>query len=288
MRVEVEVLGSVEEPVHRILAEHALGLQLRSGSMEAGAQRCAMTRMTFEEGDMGLCPRYSEGWFGCSDVEHLIVTISDGALKAASDGASDSVELRHELRLLDKRLASLATAVNAERIAGFPSGQLFLDSVEQAIAAILVDSYATRQLPARKYRGGLGPARLRKVREFVHANMEEELSLAEMAQSVGLSTAHFSQIFRKSTGESPHEFVLRQRIERSKEMLRAEEGRILDIAIACGFKTQQHFARVFRKLCGASPTEYRQEFVGAPSVYAIEDGSRNEPIPARVGSVGRL
>src|SRR5262245_5176203 len=121
MRVEVEVLGSVEEPFHRIRTEHALGFQLRSGSMEGGAQRCAMTR-------------YSERWFGCSDVEHLILTISDGALKAENDGAGDSVELRHELRLLDKRLASLATAVNAERIAGFPSGQLFLDSVEQAVA----------------------------------------------------------------------------------------------------------------------------------------------------------
>src|SRR5215510_13819331 len=286
MRVEVEVLGSVEEPFHRIRTEHALGFQLRSGSMEAGAQRCAMTRLTFEEGDMGLCPRYSERWFVCSDVEHLILTISDGALKAANDGAGDSVELRHELRLLDKRLASLATAANAERIAGFPSGQLFLDSVEQAIAVILVDSYAVRQLPARKYRGGLGPARLRKVREFVHANIEEELNLKEMAQSVGLSTAHFSQMFRKSTGESPHRFVLRQRIERGQEMLRTAEWRILDVAIACGFKTQQHFARVFRKFCGASPTEYRQEFVEARVCYAIEDSSQNAPFPADAGSMG--
>lgn len=179
--------------------------------------------------------------------------------------------------------------MNAERIAGFPSGQLFLDSVEQAIASILVDGYAVRQRPARKYRGGLGPTRLRRVREFVHANIEEELNLKEMAQSVGLSTAHFSQMFRKSTGESPHGFVLRRRIERSKEMLRTAEGRILDIAIACGFKTQQHFARVFRKLCGASPTEYREEFVEAPSVYAIQDDSRSEPMtPERVGCVGRL
>src|SRR5262249_5901721 len=187
----------------------------------------------------------------CSDVEHLILSIPDSALKGACDGASDNIDLRHEPRLLDARLASLVTAVNAERIAGFPSGQLFLDSVEQAIAAILVDGYAVRRSPALEYRGGLGPARLRRVREFVHANLEEDFRLKEMAQSVGLSTAHFSQMFRKSTGESPHQFVLRQRIERGKEMLRAPEGRILDIAIACGFKTQQHFARMFRRLCGA-------------------------------------
>jgi|SRR6516225_609912 AraC family transcriptional regulator len=288
MRVEVEVLGPVAEPYHWINEENALGLQLRTGSIEAGVQRSTMSRLRFGEGEIGLYPRYLERWVGSGDIEHLLLTISDSALQAASDGASDKIQLRHELRLVDKRLAALVTAVNVERIAGFPSGQLFLDSVEHAIAAILVDGYAVRQRPVRKYRGGLGPARLRKIREFVHVNMEEELSLREMAQSVGLSTAHFSQMFRKSTGESPHGFVLRRRIERGKEMLRTAEGRILDIAIACGFKTQQHFARVFRKLCGASPTEYREKFVEAPGSYSIDDRSHNTPMSARTGSVGGL
>jgi AraC family transcriptional regulator len=112
----------------------------------------------------------------------------------------------------------------------------------------------------RRYRGGLGPARLRMIKEFVHAKMEDELTLSAMAQSVELSTAHFSRMFRKSTGETPHQFVLRQRIERAKEMLRDADERVLDVAVACGFKTQQHFARVFRQVCGANPTEYRQEW----------------------------
>jgi AraC family transcriptional regulator len=72
--------------------------------------------------------------------------------------------------------------------------------------------------------------------------MEEELTLIEMAQSVALSPAHFSQMFRKSTGETLHQFVLRQRVERAKEMLRKAEMRVLDVAVACGFKTQQYFA----------------------------------------------
>jgi AraC family transcriptional regulator len=93
----------------------------------------------------------------------------------------------------------------------------------------------------------------------VHAKIEDELSLGEMAESAGLSTAHFSHMFRKSTGESPHRFVQRHRVERAKEMLRRTEARVLDVAVACGFKTQQHFARVFRQFCGTSPTEYRQE-----------------------------
>src|SRR3984885_15866136 len=124
----------------------------------------------------------------------------------------------------------------------------FSDSsgVEQAMPVTLVNGHAVRHRPVQIYRGGLGSARLRRIRELVQAKMEYELSLDELAQSVGLSTAHFARMFRKSTGETPHQFVLSQRLERAKAMLRAPDARVLDVAVACGFKTQQHFAQVFR------------------------------------------
>src|SRR5437899_12253799 len=99
------------------------------------------------------------------------------------------------------------------------------------------------------YIGGMGSELLRMIKELVNVKMEDDLSLDEMAQSVGLSTAHFARMFRKSTGETPHRFVLRQRLERAKTMLRAPDARVLDVAVACGFKTQQHFAQVFRDVC---------------------------------------
>jgi AraC family transcriptional regulator len=100
--------------------------------------------------------------------------------------------------------------------------------------------------------------------------MGEDLSLDEMAQSIGFSTAHFARTFRKSTGKTPHQFVLRQRVERAKAMLRAPDARILDVAVACGFKTQQHFAQVFRSVCGVSPTRYRQDFLDSKVISTSE------------------
>ena len=108
--------------------------------------------------------------------------------------------------------------------------------------------------------------------------MEGDLSLEEMAQSVGLSTAHFARMFRKSTGGTPHQFVLRQRLERAKGMLRAPDARVLDVAVACGFKTQQHFAQAFRDLWGLSPTEYRQDLIGSAEACACEICSEDTPI----------
>ena len=119
--------------------------------------------------------------------------------------------------------------------------------------------------------------------ELVDAKMEDDLSLDEMAESVGLSTAHFARMFRKSTGETPHQFVLRQRLERAKAMLRARQARVLDVAVACGFKTQQHFAQFFVVSVGVSPTEYRQDCVGpkAASVSETQLPRRIRPLPTR-------
>jgi len=259
MRVAVDVLAPIEEPRVQVQDDHVLGMMLRPGFIEVGLQRSAMRRVTFQTGDMGFFPRRMERWVGSGRQERLLLRISDAALQAAREGMSGAGDLDHRCKMGDVRLAALVKAVNAERIVGFPSGRLFLDSIEQAIAATLVDAFAGQSRSLRPLRGGLGPARLRTVKELVHARLEDELTLTEMAQAVELSPAHFSRMFRKSTGETPHQFVLRQRIERAQEMLRAPKVRVLDVAVACGFKTQQHFARVFRHVCGTSPGEYRLE-----------------------------
>jgi AraC family transcriptional regulator len=214
--------------------------------------------------EMGLWPRNMDKWIRADGAHVLTVGFSDVCLTTACDGRD--LELGSNLKLEDARVHALVSAVDAERAAGFPSGRLFLDSVEQALAAALVDRHAVRRTAIRVYHGGLAPARLRRVVDLVHARLDAELSLQDMAESADLSVAHFSQVFRNSTGETPHGFVLRIRVERAKELLRADSARVIDVALACGFKTQQHFARAFRHVYGASPSEYRRSFLGVTEV----------------------
>jgi AraC family transcriptional regulator len=244
-------------------------MMLGPGSIEWGSKRSSMERVDYAPGDLGMCPHREEKWVGLMNTPHLQLIISNGALMAASERKSSEVGLRACRKFADPRLGALVAAVDAERVAGFPSGRLFLESIEQALAVALVSDYAVRP-SARIYRGGLTPARMRKVVDLVHAQIDGDLSLEELADAAGLSINHFSEMFRQSTGLSPHQFVLHRRIDRAKELLRASEIRVLDVAVACGFETQQHFARVFRKVCGASPTEYRLEFAQREHTLAIE------------------
>jgi AraC family transcriptional regulator len=271
------------QPRHWVRHDQAFAMMLGPGSIEWGSKRCTLEKFDYTRGDLALCDRHVGEWVGHMNASHLQLGISDAALMACSDGAYGEVELRASRKFAEPRLSAMVAAVHAEMVAGFPSGRLFLDSVEQAMAVTLVNGHAVKHRPAQLYRGGLGSARLRKIKELVHAKMEDDLSLDEMAQTVGLSTAHFARMFRKSTGETPHQFVLRQRLERAKAMLRAPDARVLDVAVACGFKTQQHFAQAFRELSGVSPTEYRQDFLGSEATCACETCSEDSSVLAISG-----
>ena len=275
MRVELFPPESVTEPRHWVRHDQAFAMMLGTGSIEWGSRRSAMEKFDYAAGDLALCDRHVGEWVGLMATPHLQLGISDAPLMAASDGAYGEVELRPQRKFADPRLRALVAAAHAEMVAGFPSGRLFLDSIEQAMAVMLVNGHAVKHRPVQMYRGGLGSARLRRIKELVHAKIEDDLSLDEMAQSVGLSTAHFARMFRKSTGETPHQFVLRQRVERAKAMLRAPNARVLDVAVACGFKTQQHFAQVFRDVWGVSPTDYRQDLLDSEMISASETHSED-------------
>ena len=194
MRVVVDVHGSVGEPYMRVQDEHVLAMMLRHGAIEVGARRSTMQRVTFQAGEMGFHPRHSERWVGSGNQERLLLGISDTALRAAREEIRGTAEFGHWCRMVDARLAALVKAANAERIAGFPSGRLFLDSIEQAIAAVLVDAFEGRKHSVRQLRGGLGPARLRLVKELVHSKMEDELTLGEMAQSANFASISFGRL----------------------------------------------------------------------------------------------
>jgi AraC family transcriptional regulator len=260
--VGLHVAKIVAEPTQIVYDTQVVAMMLQSGAIEVGFGRSPMERFEYAAGGIILCRRHVDALARSeAGIQALSFEVSDAVLREIAGEKNAEVELQSSSRLEDPRVGALMAAANSERAAGFPSGRLFLESVEMALAAVLVRGYAVARYSLRRYRGGLTPARLRNVIEFVHSQIGEDLSLQKMAEVAGLSVTHFSCMFRESVGESPHQFILRQRIQHAKELLRAREARMLDVALACGFKTQQHFARVFRNMHGACPTEYRRQIL---------------------------
>ncbi|WP_256478965.1 helix-turn-helix transcriptional regulator [Chroococcidiopsis sp. CCMEE 29] len=83
------------------------------------------------------------------------------------------------------------------------------------------------------------------------------MKLAHLAKLVGMSQYYFCHLFKRSMGVTPYQYVLQQRIERSKQLLKQNELSIAEIALMCGFKNQSHLTTFFRKLTGITPKVFR-------------------------------
>jgi transcriptional regulator GlxA family with amidase domain len=106
-------------------------------------------------------------------------------------------------------------------------------------------------------RGGLPPRALRRVREFIEANLAENISIRAMAAIVGLSMFHFARAFKQSEGLTPHEYLVQCRVRRAQELLVSTNWSLSEIAMASGFSDQSHCTRRFREHVGVTPSGYR-------------------------------
>lgn len=105
--------------------------------------------------------------------------------------------------------------------------------------------------------GGLPGARLRRVTDYIDANLPGSLSLDELSALAHMSRFHFARLFKKSTGVSPHRFVVRRRIDRAQALVEARTLSISAIAASVGFHSLSHFSKTFHRLTGCAPTVYR-------------------------------
>jgi RpiB/LacA/LacB family sugar-phosphate isomerase len=121
----------------------------------------------------------------------------------------------------------------------------------------IVAGYLAATLAAVEATGGLPPRRLQRVLSHIRENIAQELSVGELAEVAGMSQYYFSKLFKISTGTTPHQYVMRQRVERSQELLRENKLGLSEIATMVGFETQSHFTSVFHRVANLTPKHYR-------------------------------
>jgi AraC family transcriptional regulator len=104
---------------------------------------------------------------------------------------------------------------------------------------------------------GLPEFKLRRVTEYIQNNLNRPVRLVELSTVVYMSPYHFARLFKLSTGVSPHQFLLRARIERAAALLAAPGASVGAVARSVGFRTSAHFATTFHRMTGVTPTVYR-------------------------------
>lgn len=151
---------------------------------------------------------------------------------------------------------------------------LALPSLTQEQIEEIAHAYLGATLAAIDVVGGLPPRRLQRVFSHIRENIERDLSVAELAQVAGMSQYYFSKLFKMSTGTTPHQYVMRQRVERAQECLRESKLPLAEVAAKVGFETQSHFTSVFRRIAGITPKHYREMHRAAPLVQERSDTAK--------------
>ena len=125
-----------------------------------------------------------------------------------------------------------------------------------ALATHLVYRYSARKVSCSDESGQLSRRQLKRVMDYVDEHLAEDLSLAELANVVSLSAFHFARLFKRSTGYAPHQYHIRCRIKRSKQLLLDRELTIAQIAQVVGFSSQSHLNYHFKRIVGLTPTAF--------------------------------
>ncbi len=267
------VLRSYLEPAEQELLE-APGLQdvtlmtLGSGAEHLernlnGRWESADLRM----GDVWFVPPapISWRWHSISDEPlstvhlHLERSLIDSVADQMELGGSRELSLGDAMQLHDPLIATMLGALH--RATRDPAdSRLYVDALAHALAVHLLQHYSRGQsgaagMPAQRER--LVPRRIRRVTDYVRANLSADLAISELAAHAGLSSFHFARVFRHATGETPHQFVTRLRLEEAARLLRATDQTVLQIALAVGFENASHFSVQFKRGYGVTPLAYR-------------------------------
>ncbi len=170
------------------------------------------------------------------------------------------VELRPLLFTLDENIVHYAYCLLHEIRTGGLGGKLYRESLLACFRIHLLRHYCTFEAKLKDQSGGLAPYKLKEILDYIDSHLtDKDLSLNTMADMTALSSYYFARQFKQSTGFAPHQYVIHQRIDKAKRLLKQRQLSISQVAFECGFSNQSHFGKSFRKATGTTPKRYREQ-----------------------------
>lgn len=224
------------------------------------------TRLTAIDGNVIVNPAeepHAGHWDGAWESIGFYVDAGLTAAVAEDIGLSGEAAVRTSCGGKDAATYELARTLLHEFDSDPLSCRLYAESLANFLAVRLLRGCMRGDVTSRGTLP-LSATAMRRVEAFVADNLENNLSVSEIAAIARLSPFHFSRCFKARTGMGPYEYVTRQRVERACQLLSATALPITEIACRSGFAGQSHLCTRFRRIMGTSPARYRQEYSSRP------------------------
>ncbi|MEO0457856.1 MAG: AraC family transcriptional regulator [Cyanobacteria bacterium P01_A01_bin.114] len=216
------------------------------------------------QGEFYLFPADRSGhthWHSVDKTFHIM--IEPGRLRRVAQETgwmnSDRVELRPILKGRDRNIEHLTQLLLLEVNNREFAQKLYIDSLSSALCIHLLRQYCTVKVPSQKGADGLPRAQLNQILDYIRAHLHSDLRLVTLADQIGISRYYFASLFKQSMQITPHQYVNQQRVEKAKQLLRAKQLSLAEIALDCGFSSQSHLTKVFRQYTATTPKAYQTE-----------------------------
>ena len=207
-------------------------------------------------GDMMIIPaNVGHGGSWASELEMIVIGLHPSLFTHVLEDATNfnSTELVPHFATPDPLVHQLGLSLKTILEQNPIGSRLYAETTAAMLSVHLLQRYGQQNLEFKDYTDGLPRGTLRQVTEYIDAHLDQELGLAELAAISHLSLHYFARLFKKSTGVTPHQFVIRCRVNRAKTLLLAGKGSISAIAQQVGFANQAHLNVHVKRLLGVTP-----------------------------------
>lgn len=170
---------------------------------------------------------------------------------------SEGAELLPEFSVRHPQVEQLGVMLLSEIKNGGLAGQFYVESLTNALAVHLIRSFLAVKPCVDGYEGGLSKPQLLQVTDYINDCLGEDIKLSDLGELLRMSKFQFSRRFKRSMGIAPYQYILQQRLEKAKHLLKETELPVMEIAMLCGFSSHSHLGKLIRQHTGLSPKNYR-------------------------------
>jgi AraC family transcriptional regulator len=233
--------------------QHLIWFQLSDVRIECRRAGRKLTQNVRAE-TLAICPAGIDCAADAEDnVDALLVAVDARRLAlTAADNSVLEAQLIERLTGYDEALLDLARGLATESANGYPNGPLFWNDIATAFVGGLITRHTSERQD--RTRGRLGKDVLERLRDHVNAHLDEPIEVAALANIAGRSPFHFSRIFARSVGVTPHRYVIQLRLRRAVELIREGRTGLAEVAACTGFADQSHLSRWVKRIHGVSLT----------------------------------
>ncbi len=216
---------------------------------------------TFRKHEIVVTPAGVEsGWRWHATSKVVVVTLDPGKFERFAQTEVGVLLAEAQLKSLpqfeDPDICHAGVMLRDALASNDRGSELIFESLARVFLVKLIQKYGLQE-EAYAFSRSFTAKHYKRVLDFVAQRYDKSILVEDLAAEAALSPSHFAQLFKRTIGMSPMQFVMAYRVEQARKMLAQRDTPLIDIAISCGFADQPHFSRVFKQTVGESPSKYR-------------------------------